>query len=77
MNDWNKYERKAALAEMRPYQPGEDLTGVSVGDDDRKSKGCPKVGDMIARDPSNHADKWLVNAEYFEAKFNTTPVGAA
>jgi len=76
MSEWNKYERKALPAEMRPYQPGEDLTGVSVGDDDRKN-GSPKQGDMIARDPSNHDDKWLVNAEYFEAKFNTTPMGAA
>lgn len=49
---------------MRPYVPGEDLTGVSISDAD-KSNGSPKVGDMIARNPKNHEDKWLVSEKYF------------
>ena len=27
------------------------------------------VGDMIARNPKNHADKWLVAAQYFSDNF--------
>lgn len=49
---------------MRPYVPGEDLTGVSISDAD-KANGSPKVGDMIARNPKNHEDKWLVSEKYF------------
>ena len=31
-----------------------------------KDAGSPKVGDMIARNPNNHEDQWLVNATYFK-----------
>ena len=73
MNKWRKYNRKAIPAEMRPYVAEEDLTEISLGKDDIES-GSPREGDMIARDPSNHADKWLVNAAYFAEKFDTTPL---
>ncbi len=63
MNDWKKYKRKG-LSEMRPYNIGDDMTGVSVSDAD-KQNGSPKVGDMIARNPKNHDDKWLVAEKYF------------
>ena len=76
MSNWKQYQRKSVPAEMRPYRPGEDLSGVSVGPDDR-DKGSPQEGDMVARDPDNHADKWLVNSRYFEAKFETEPLGDA
>ena len=50
---------------MRPYIKGELLgNNVSISDADRKN-GSPKVGDMIARNPKNHVDKWLVSMEYF------------
>lgn len=73
---FEKYNRKAVPAEMRPYVEGESLAGVSIGDDDR-ANGSPKVGDMIARDPSNHYDLWLVNAAYFAEKFDAQPIGGA
>ena len=57
---WKQY-RRTGLSEMRPYVVGEDLTGISVSDED-----TPKEGDMIARNPKNHDDKWLVAKEYFE-----------
>jgi len=57
-----------ALAEMRPYQPGEKLTGISISEADRLA-GSPKAGDMIARNPKNHADQWLVAAQYFKDNF--------
>lgn len=60
---WNYYRRKG-LSEMRPYVQGEDMTGISVSEPDKQA-GSPKVGDMIARNPKNHADQWLVAAKYF------------
>jgi hypothetical protein len=57
---WHKYIRKG-VSEMRPYIPGEDLAGVSVSSED-----IPEQGDMIARNPDNHADQWLVAQAYFE-----------
>ena len=56
------------IAEMRPYQKGEKLTGVSISEAD-KINGSPKIGDMIARNPKNHNDKWLVAKKYFKENF--------
>jgi len=50
---------------MRPYKEGEILLGVSISDAD-KSRGSPKLGDMISRNPKNHDDRWLVAKKYFE-----------
>ena len=67
MAEWRQYRRKA-LAEMRPYQPGETLTGISISEADRLA-GSPTAGDMIARNPKNHADQWLVAAQYFKDNY--------
>ena len=50
---------------MRPYISGEDMAGISVSEPD-KQNGSPRVGDMIARNPKNHLDQWLVAKKYFE-----------
>lgn len=60
--------RRTGIAEMRPYVQGESLTGVSISGPDREA-GSPRPGDMIARNPANHADQWLVAKAYFEANF--------
>lgn len=60
---WTQYKRKG-LSEMRPYTPGEDLGIVSISEADRLN-GSPKAGDMIARNPLNHDDLWLVAEKYF------------
>lgn len=62
-----QYRRKQ-IAELRPYDPGEDMTGISVSEADRAT-GSPMPGDMIARNPKNHADQWLVSAQYFADNF--------
>jgi len=62
--NWNQYKRKG-LSEMRPYTSGEDISNVSVSEPDLQN-GSPKQGDMIARNPKNHADQWLVAQKYFE-----------
>lgn len=60
--------RRTNIAQMRPYHEGDDTEGISISDVDRKN-GSPKVGDMIARNPSNHEDQWLVAKEYFVENF--------
>jgi hypothetical protein len=64
---FKKYRRKQ-IAELRPYVPGEELDGVSVSAPDKEA-GSPKEGDMIARNPKNHKDQWLVAAQYFADNF--------
>jgi hypothetical protein len=63
MSDWQKY-RRTGLSEMRPYIDGEDVSHISISEYDREN-GSPKAGDMIARNPRNHTDQWLVAAKYF------------
>jgi hypothetical protein len=67
MSDFVKYRRKQ-IAELRPYVEGEELINVSIAVVD-KATGSPKAGDMIARNPKNHADQWLVAAQYFADNF--------
>lgn len=68
MSEFKQYRRKQ-IAELRPYIVGETLSArVSVSSTDREA-GSPKVGDMIARNPKNHDDQWLVAAAYFADNF--------
>jgi hypothetical protein len=67
MTGYKQFRRKQ-VAEMRPYGHGDDLNGVSISDADRNA-GSPKPGDMIARNPKNHSDRWLVAAKYFTDNF--------
>lgn len=67
MSEFTKYRRKQ-IAELRPYEPGESMLGVSISVEDEKA-GSPRIGDMIARNPTNHKDRWLVAAAYFAANF--------
>jgi hypothetical protein len=60
--------RRRQIAELRPYVQGEALAGVSVSEVDRAA-GSPQDGDMIARNPKNHADQWLVARQYFQDNF--------
>lgn len=68
MSEFKPYRRKQ-IAELRPWVPGEALADyVSISKPD-KDAGSPKDGDMIARNPKNHADQWLVAAAYFADNF--------
>lgn len=66
-----KQYRRKQIAELRPYELGEALDNVSISAPDREA-GSPKPGDMIARNPKNHADQWLVAAQYFADNFEET-----
>ena len=65
--DYKKYRRKQ-IAELADWYPGFDMTAVSLSDAD-KAAGSPKIGDKIARNPTNHTDRWLVAANYFAVNF--------
>lgn len=60
--------RKKDVTELRPYQPGESLFGISIRTVDRDA-GHPAAGDMIARDPLDHAAQWLVPRLEFEETY--------
>lgn len=65
MSEFKQYRRKS-ISEMRPFIEGEILDSkVSISEAD-KANGSPKLGDMIARNPKNHEDQWLVAKQYFE-----------
>ena len=73
MSEFKKYIRKQ-IAELRPFVIGETLDpkiSISQADIDF---GSPKEGDMIARNPKNHEDQWLVAKQYFEDNFDIVPI---
>ena len=70
MNEFKQYKRKQ-IAELREVTASELINGcegVSISSEDAKN-GSPKLGDMIARNPKNHADQWLVAEQYFIDNF--------
>lgn len=68
VNEFKKY-RRVSIAEARPFVVGEILDPkVSISHTD-KDAGSPKAGDMIARNPDNHDDQWLIAADYFGKNF--------
>lgn len=56
--------RKKNVQPMRPYVPGEDLTGISVNKED-----SPELGGMIAVNPKNPEDRWYVAKKFFEDNY--------
>lgn len=60
--------RKKGVQPMFPWSPETDMSNVSVGDDDR-ANGSPQTGDMIAHDPENPKDEWLINEKFFTEKY--------
>jgi hypothetical protein len=61
--EYRQYRRKG-YSEMTPYLSDMDMTAISISAEDLLN-GSPKIGDMIARNPKNHNDKWLVAEAYF------------
>lgn len=83
-SEFKKY-RRTQIAEMRPVtdydvevynkHAGElivmnekRVVKVSISVEDL-ANGSPKIGDMIARNPKNHNDQWLVAEKYFKDNF--------
>jgi len=85
MTEFKKY-RRTQIAEMRQiteqdvthfkmfghldcFDRTQKKTKVSISQPDLQN-GSPKVGDMIARNPKNHNDQWLVAKQYFQDNFS-------
>ncbi len=64
-----KLYRKKLLQPMRPYQTGEDTSGISVNREDTL-----EVGGMVAHNPDNPADQWYVAKKYFEENYEVAEV---
>ena len=60
---WKQY-RKVATQSMRPYEPGEDMSEISVSEED-----TPEEGGMIAINASNPKDQWYVAKAFVEANY--------
>lgn len=67
MAEFTQYRRKQ-IAELTPWTPDFDMGRVSISAPDKEA-GSPKAGDMIARNPKNYDDQWLVAAAYFADNF--------
>jgi len=63
-----KIYRKKGTVEAERWQPGINMDGVSIGEEDKKN-GSPRDGDMIACDPENPADRWLIGGAYFRRNY--------
>lgn len=84
MGKFKKHRRKQ-ISELRPVEQSdidrfknhgfihisEEPFGnnISISDEDKFSNNSPKIGDMIARNPNNHKDQWLVEKNYYEDNF--------
>jgi len=80
MNEFKKFTR-TQFSEMREINEI-DLTAfnlmgfigcspdtvISISDTDSQN-GSPRIGDMVARNPKNHNDQWLVAEQYFKDNF--------
>ena len=68
MSETFKNYKRSQVGQLADWHPDFDMAGVSISDAD-KLAGSPKLGDKIARNPVNHADRWLVAEDYFAANF--------
>ena len=59
---------RAFKQDKHPHSMRDTEFRVSISDAD-KANGSPKIGDMIARNPKNHNDQWLVAKQYFSDNF--------
>lgn len=68
MGEYFKQYRRRQIAELAEWHEGFNMDRVSVSAADAEA-GSPRLGDMIARNPKNHGDRWLVAAQYFKDNF--------
>lgn len=63
--DVNEFQERNLLS---AHETKDNIIEVSISYVDLKN-GSPKLGDMIARNPKNHFDQWLVAEQYFNDNF--------
>jgi hypothetical protein len=66
MEDYKNYYNKKNVQPLRPYVPGEDMSGIYVNPVDTVEE-----GGMIAHLPNNPVAKWYITSfdEFFEANY--------
>ena len=64
MNAQTKYYCKKELQPLFPWTPDLPMNLVSISEAD-KANGSPKKGDMIAYNPKEDTDFWLVAEKFF------------
>jgi len=69
------YYVKTVKQKLVPYEEGMDITLVSISEAD-KLKGSPKKGDMIASNPEDPNDYWLVEEEWFKKYYEPVEVNS-
>ena len=62
------FYRKKELQELIPWINGLPIDAVSISDADKKN-GSPKKGDMIAFNPKDGTDMWLVAEQYYKDNY--------
>jgi hypothetical protein len=60
--------RKKRLQEMFCWRPDIKQDTLSISEADL-AKGCPKVGDMVAVNPNDPSDYWLVEEQFFKDNY--------
>ena len=60
--------RKTATQPMFPWTPDLPMVLVSISAAD-VDNGSPKLGDMIAYNPEDYGDRWLIAADYFNSNY--------
>ena len=63
-----KWYRKKKVQPMYPWREGMDMSGVSISEEDLNN-GSPRPGDMIAYNPDNPKDCWLIAKKFFEDNY--------
>ena len=68
MPEPTKYYRKKELQPLFPWTPELPMGLVSISEAD-KANGSPKKGDMIAYNPKEATDFWLVSEKFFKDNY--------
>lgn len=61
--------RKKGVTPMRPYVPGEDMTGITIGAEP------PAKGGMVAHDIEDPNDLWYISKEFFDLNYEAIDDG--
>jgi len=72
MTEWRVYARRGLIEAIDAVEflRANPSVKVSIADEDSRN-GSPKEGDMIARNPTNNYDMWLINKDYFAKHYGS------
>ena len=59
-----KAYRRTGVSWMRPYEFGEDMSGISVSKEDEREVSGPGPHGMIAINADNPNDRWYVSRQF-------------